>query len=96
MALFAFGRERRESDRIRASTARIFVDEYERDNRLTELERRALPMMTVVVQARTAPRYALRQRAGEDPARVLRAHVGRMRALQDQMARLGPALFERR
>ena len=96
MALFAFGREHRESDRIRAPTARIFVDEYERDARLSDLERLALPMMTILVQARTAPRYALRQRAGEDPTRVLRAHVRRMRTLQDQMASLGPTLFEGR
>jgi Ser/Thr protein kinase RdoA (MazF antagonist) len=96
LALFAFGREGRESDRIRAWTARVLVDEYEREARLTKLERRALPMMTVVVQARTAPRYALRQRRGEDPARALRAHVARMRALQTQLDHLGPTLFEGR
>jgi Ser/Thr protein kinase RdoA (MazF antagonist) len=96
LALFAFGRERRESDRIRARTARILVEEYERDAPLKELERQALPMMAVVVQARTAPRYALRQRGGEDPAGALRRHVGRMRTIQAQMASLAPTLFEGR
>ena len=95
LALFVFGRERRESDRIRARTARILLDEYEQAAPLTELERQALPVMTVVVQARTAPRYALRQRGGQDPAQVLRAHVARMRSLETQMASLGPTLFER-
>jgi hypothetical protein len=36
---------------------------FDFEARLTELERRALSMMTVLVQARTAPRYALRQAA---------------------------------
>jgi Ser/Thr protein kinase RdoA (MazF antagonist) len=94
--LFALGREHRESDRIRARTARVFVDEYERDAGLTELERRALPMMTVLIHARTAPRYAVRQRGGENPAHVLRDHVGRMSDLHAQIASLGPPLLEGR
>jgi Ser/Thr protein kinase RdoA (MazF antagonist) len=93
-AVFAFAREQRESDRIRAQTARVFVDEYERHSPLTELERQALPMMAIVVQARTAPRYALRHRSGEDPVRALRAHVRRMRALHAQIASLQTTLFE--
>jgi Ser/Thr protein kinase RdoA (MazF antagonist) len=95
LALFTFGRESRDSDRIRPGAARLFVDQYGLEIQLTELERRALPMMATVVQARTAARYALRQRSGEDPVCVLRTHVGRMRALQTQMASLGPALFDK-
>ena len=51
-------------------------------------------MMATVVQARTAARYALRQRSGEDPRRALRTHVGRMRAVDSQMSSLGPALLD--
>jgi hypothetical protein len=51
-------------------------------------------MMATVVQARTAARYALRQRSGEDPLRALRTHVGRMRAIHSQMPSLGPALAD--
>jgi Ser/Thr protein kinase RdoA (MazF antagonist) len=94
LALFSFGREHRESERIRPQTARVFLDEYERSGRLTELERRALPMMATVVQARTTARYALRLRGGEDTRRTLRTHVSRMRSLQAQMTRLRPALFD--
>jgi Ser/Thr protein kinase RdoA (MazF antagonist) len=96
LALFAFGREHRESQRVRPKIAGVFLDEYRQRVRLTEDESQALPMMVVVVQARTAARYALRQRGGEDPVRALRAHGRRMRALQGQMASLRPALFEER
>jgi Ser/Thr protein kinase RdoA (MazF antagonist) len=93
-ALFTFGREDHTSNRIRPGTARVFLDEYGRDVRLTKTERRALPMMAILVQARTAARYALRQRSGEDPVSVLRTHVGRMHALHAQMTSIVPSLFE--
>lgn len=94
LALFTFGRERHESERLRPQTAQAFLDEYQRGGRLTELERRALPMMAAVVQARTAARYALRLRVGEDTMRTLRTHISRMRSLQAQMACVAAAVFE--
>jgi Ser/Thr protein kinase RdoA (MazF antagonist) len=94
LALFTFGRESRDSDRVRPGAARLSVNQYGRELQLTELERRALPMMATLVQARTAARYALRERGGDVPARALRTHVARVRALQAQMSSLGPALFD--
>jgi Ser/Thr protein kinase RdoA (MazF antagonist) len=94
LALFTFGRESRYSCRIRPRAARLFVEEYGRDVHLIDLERRVLPLIVIVVHARTAARYALRQRSGEDPVRIFRIHVGRMRALQAQMASLRPAFVE--
>jgi Ser/Thr protein kinase RdoA (MazF antagonist) len=94
MGFFTFGRESHESGLVRPNAARLFVRGYERLVRLTETERRALPMMVIVVQARTAARYNLRRRLGEDPARVFRTHVDRMKTLDGQMASLGPAIFE--
>lgn len=49
---------------------------------------RALPMMTSVVQARTAARYAVRLRGDEDTVPTIRIHVDRIRCLQTQMASL--------
>jgi Ser/Thr protein kinase RdoA (MazF antagonist) len=91
MALYTFGRPHRHSRRIRPGTARAFLDEYVRCVGLTKLERRAMPMMASVVQARTAARYAIRFGDGEDIARAIRAHVGRMRSLRSQVATLAPA-----
>lgn len=79
--VFAFGRERRGAERIRPEAARLFLREYRREMPLTDAERRAIPMMAVLVLARTSARYALRQRDGEDPVRIFRAHVRLMRAL---------------
>jgi homoserine kinase type II len=92
LALFTFGREHHGSNRIRSATARVFLDEYEQVARLTELERRALPTMVVLVHARTAARYALRQRGGDDAVGALRSHVRRMRALSAQVT--SSVLFE--
>jgi len=88
MALFTFGRPHRHSRRIRPGTALAFLDEYVSRVGLTKLERRALPMMASLVQARTAARYAVRLRDGEDIVRAFRAHVGRMRSLPSQVASL--------
>jgi Ser/Thr protein kinase RdoA (MazF antagonist) len=76
-AMFCFAREDRASSVIRADAARAFLDAFT----LTELERKALPYFVVATQARTAPRYRVRQREGADITRVLRSHVARMRAL---------------
>lgn len=88
MALFTFGRPHRHSRRIRPGTALAFLDEYVGRAGLTNLERRALPMMAALVQARTAARYAVRLGSGEDIAGAIRAHVGRMRSLPSQVASL--------
>ena len=66
---------------IRSDIARTFVEPFE----LTSLEREALPYFAVATQARTAPRYRVRQREGADIAGVLRSHVARMRALSTQL-----------
>jgi Ser/Thr protein kinase RdoA (MazF antagonist) len=76
-AMFCFAREDRASTVIRAGAARAFLAAFA----LTDAERRALPHFVVAVQARTAPRYRVRQREGADIAQVLRSHVARMRAL---------------
>jgi Ser/Thr protein kinase RdoA (MazF antagonist) len=96
LALFTFGRQYRQSVRIRPDTARAFLDEYARRVDLTRLERRALPMMASLVQARTAARYAVRLRDGEDIARTIRTHVARMRSLQSQVATLASAAAQER
>jgi Ser/Thr protein kinase RdoA (MazF antagonist) len=96
MALFTFGRERRETYQIRPETAQAFLDQYASEVHLTQLERQALPMMAILVHARTAARYAVRQRGGEDPVRVLRTHIARMKALDAQLMTLGPSLLGRR
>jgi Ser/Thr protein kinase RdoA (MazF antagonist) len=84
-AMFCFAREDRASRRIRADAARAFLVPF----RLTSLEREALPYFVVATQARTASRYGVRAREGADPARVLRTHVARMRALSANLADLG-------
>lgn len=76
-AMFCFSREDQASSLIRADAARAFLEAFA----LTELERTALPYFVVATQARTAPRYRVRERAGADTAQVLRSHVARMRAL---------------
>jgi hypothetical protein len=48
---------------------------------LTAPEPKALPHLVAATQARTSSRYRVRERQGASPARVLRAHVARMRAL---------------
>lgn len=80
-AMFCFAREDRDSSVIRAGAARAFLDTFD----LTEPEREALPHFVVATQARTAPRYRVRQRAGGDIARVLRSHVARMRVLSESL-----------
>ncbi len=77
-AVFSFARPRRDSHRVRADVARLFVAEYAREYPLSSAEFEALPAMAAAVQARTAPRYELRRRLGEDPAEALREHVARM------------------
>ncbi len=86
LGLFSFGRERPGSDLIDAARAAIFPNEYRRGVDMTEGEIRALPMMTVAIQARNSARYALRQVGGEDSAGALSAHVRRMVALTGQAA----------
>jgi Ser/Thr protein kinase RdoA (MazF antagonist) len=80
-ALYCFSRQDHGSSVIRSDIARMFVEPFE----LTSLEREALPYFVVATQARTAPRYRVRQREGADIAGVLRSHVARMRALSTQL-----------
>jgi Ser/Thr protein kinase RdoA (MazF antagonist) len=81
--LFAFARRQRGSNRLRADVARLFIGEYDRVYPLTRQELEVLPAIGVVVHARTAPRYALRERLGEDPAEALKEHVRVMRSLHE-------------
>lgn len=84
-AMFCFSREDQASSVIRAGAAQAFLEAFA----LQELERRALPHFVVATQARTAPRYRVRQRAGADIAPVLRSHVARMRALSASLGVMG-------
>jgi Ser/Thr protein kinase RdoA (MazF antagonist) len=76
-ARFCFCRHRRSSTVIGAEASAAFLRAFD----LTDLERRALPYLTVAVQARTAARYRVREREGSDPRQSLRTHVRRMQAL---------------
>ena len=89
-ALFTFGRESRGSPHIRAEVARLFLGEYARHKPLEKEERDALPMMTVLEWAPSAPYYALLRRDGEEPALFLQQHASLMRHMRSEMARLGP------
>jgi len=86
--LFAFARMGRGSPQVRTDVARLFLAEYDRAYPLTRQEVEALPSVTVAVHARTAQRYALRERLGEDPAGALQRHVRVMQALREMASRL--------
>lgn len=88
MALYTLGRKHHGSDEVRLDAVREFAAEYP----TSERERSMIPMMMVLIHARRASRYALRQRGGEDAAHALRRHVRRMRALQRQVSGIESAL----
>lgn len=83
-----FGRESRDSLRIRLDVARLFVEEYARAHVLTSEERSALPMMVAMYYPPNARYYRYCQQLGEDLEARLRREVSVMRALQAQMPQI--------
>jgi Ser/Thr protein kinase RdoA (MazF antagonist) len=91
--LHMFGRKHRGARTIRPEVASLFVDEYARSRSLGDEERAALLVMVALPyppQARYH-RYC-RERFGEDTVARLRREVASMRALGEEMARIGPQL----
>lgn len=89
-----FGREHRGAQRIRRDAANLFVEEYARGRALSAEEREALPMMVALPYPPQASyhRYC-KERFGEDIVARLRREIARIRALREEMARIGnPAL----
>jgi hypothetical protein len=86
-----FGREARDSLRIRPEVARLFIEAYARA--LSREERPALPVMVAMHFPPDARYYCYCQRQrGEYIEARLRREVGIMRGLRAEMARIGPML----
>jgi len=92
-ALFMFGRESRGSTRIRPDAARTFLGNYERERKLADAEREALPAFGALAWVPNPAYQALVRRDGEDTVAHFRRYVQLMRDLQSEMERLRAVLY---